>query len=165
MRQRVMLALALAGRPKLLLADEPTTALDVSVQRQILDLVAELRRANHLTVVFVSHDLAVVATVADQIAVMYAGTIVETGPTQSVLEQPLHPYTRALVAAGQALDDKQSRLETIPGTPRALDESFGGCQFEPRCPIARPECKARVPQLLPRDANREVACFAVEAKA
>lgn len=145
LRQRVMIAMALAPNPRLLIADEPTTALDVTVQRQILELLDRLRRELRLGLIFITHDLGVVAKVADRLAVMYAGRIVEQGPAQEVLAHPRHPYTQGLLAASPRL--KRSKLTPIAGSVPRLDDLPPGCTFEPRCPLRLPECGARVPEL------------------
>jgi peptide/nickel transport system ATP-binding protein len=146
MRQRAMIALALACRPKLLLADEPTTALDATVQIQILLLLRELQREFGLAVIFVTHDIGVAIEIADRIAVMYAGRIVESGDCASVVRAPAHPYTRGLLAArvGRALKGGE-RLAAIPGSPPDLADMPAGCAFAPRCALAEPRCSARVP--------------------
>ena len=149
LRQRAMIAMALAAGPRLLVADEPTTALDVTVQREILELLARLRKELGLSLLFITHDLAVVAQVADRLAVMYAGRIVEIGPTHEVLQHPLHPYTAALLQASPQL---QTRLDKkgfapIPGSVPALDALPPGCAFAPRCAYSREECSAAVPEL------------------
>ena len=143
LRQRAMIAMALAPSPKLLIADEPTTALDVTVQKHILDLLDRLRRELHLALLFITHDLGVVATVADRVAVMYAGRIVEEGPTQKVLTAPRHPYTQGLLAASPSLERKA--LTPIPGTVPQLTELPPGCAFAPRCSFRREECDQAVP--------------------
>ena len=142
MRQRVMIAIAIACGPRLLLADEPTTALDVTIQDQILSLLAELQRETRLTILLVSHDLGVIAQMADRIAVMYAGHVVETGSADEVLDAPRHPYTAALIAsAPDATGAVQgTRLETIGGSPPTITELPAGCVFQPRCRHARPAC-------------------------
>jgi oligopeptide/dipeptide ABC transporter ATP-binding protein len=149
MRQRVMIALALAGRPRLLLADEPTTALDVTVQAAILEVFAELRQATGMALLLVTHDLGVVADVTDEVAVMYGGTVVERGATASVLAAPAHPYTAALLGARPSARKDGERLTTIPGVPAVPGSWPTGCRFSPRCPHAREECTATRPQLLP----------------
>ncbi len=136
MRQRVMIALALAGQPDLLVADEPTSALDVTVQHGILGLLAELRTLHRMSIVFVTHDLSIVESVCDQVAVMYAGSVVESGPAATMLTAPRHPYTRALVAAHPGTDRRAGQLAAIPGQPRSLVAGAPGCQFAPRCPQA-----------------------------
>jgi len=139
MCQRVMLAMAISGEPKLLIADEPTTALDVTVQAQILDLLQGLRRNRGLALIIISHDVAVVARLADTIAVMYAGEFVEVAETQELIRHPEHPYTEALLEAVPNLNDRNlrsNRLRTIPGRPPPLLERPAGCRFSPRCPYA-----------------------------
>lgn len=144
LRQRAMIAMALAARPKLLIADEPTTALDVTVQQQILLLLDTLRRDLQLSLLFITHDLGVVAKVADQIAVLYAGRIVEAGPVEKVLTAPQHPYTQGLLAASPTLDRK--KLTPIPGTVPQLTKLPPGCAFAPRCSFRREECDQAVPE-------------------
>jgi len=145
LRQRAMIAMALAPWPKLLIADEPTTALDVTVQRQILDLLDQQRRELELALLFITHDLAVVASVADRVAVMYAGRMVEEGPTREVLSRPRHPYTQGLLAASPTLAKRQ--LTPIPGSVPQLTELPRGCAFAPRCSFRRIECDRAVPEL------------------
>jgi peptide/nickel transport system ATP-binding protein/oligopeptide transport system ATP-binding protein len=143
MRQRVMIAIAIACGPQLLLADEPTTALDVTVQDQILNLLAELQEETGLAILLVSHDLGVIAQMADRIAVMYAGHVVETGSAEAVLASPRHPYTAALIAsAPEAVQaaGRGTRLETIGGSPPSIAELPAGCAFAPRCRHAQPGC-------------------------
>ncbi|MFN7979793.1 MAG: ABC transporter ATP-binding protein [Vicinamibacterales bacterium] len=144
MRQRVMLAVALACKPPLVIADEPTTALDVTVQAQILDLLREMRRTFDLSLLLITHDLGVVAEVADRVAVMYAGRIVEQGPVRTILRSPAHPYTRGLLASiphGR----RGERLAAIEGQVPAPGQRAAGCAFAPRCPQRRPECDATAP--------------------
>jgi oligopeptide/dipeptide ABC transporter ATP-binding protein len=145
LRQRAMIAMALAQWPKLLIADEPTTALDVTVQKQILDLLDHLRRELELALLFITHDLGVVAKVADRIGVMYAGRIVEEGPVLKVLTSPQHPYTQGLLAASPTLERRI--LTPIPGTVPRLTELPAGCAFAPRCSYRRAECEEAVPEL------------------
>jgi oligopeptide/dipeptide ABC transporter ATP-binding protein len=163
MRQRVVIALAIACAPALLLADEPTTALDVTIQAQILDLLADLRDESGMAMVIVSHDLAVVAQTCDRIAVMYAGRVVETGTTEEVLEAPRHPYTAALLASQPGPRAAGALLETIPGQPPQMDSLPPGCAFAPRCAFARPDCTS-VPMVLDRSPREHAtACPKVEA--
>lgn len=148
MRQRVMIAMAIVNRPQLLIADEPTTALDVTIQAQILELLAELQRKLGLAMLFISHDLAVVSQVAGRVAVMYAGSVVETGSAKDVLTRALHPYTRGLLAAVPTLRTERGRpLQTIEGTVPALGALPPGCAFEPRCTLRVPECARALPSL------------------
>jgi peptide/nickel transport system ATP-binding protein len=146
MRQRAMIALALACRPQVLLADEPTTALDATVQIQILLLLRELQRELGLAMIFVTHDIGAAVEVADRIAVMYAGRIVETGPVRQIIRAPRHPYTIGLLRARMhAALPKGARLETIPGAPPDLAALPPGCAFAPRCRLALPDCAAEPP--------------------
>jgi oligopeptide/dipeptide ABC transporter ATP-binding protein len=148
MRQRIMIAMAIVNRPQLLIADEPTTALDVTIQAQILALLADLRTKFGLAMLFISHDLAVVSQVADRVAVMYAGSIVELGPRQEIFRAPAHPYTRGLLDAVPNLQTDRSRpLGTIEGTVPALHAMPIGCPFEPRCQYRIPECTSAFPPL------------------
>ncbi|MBI5545899.1 MAG: ABC transporter ATP-binding protein [Deltaproteobacteria bacterium] len=162
MRQRAMIAMALSCNPDLLLADEPTTALDATVQAQILALLRALRAERRLTLFLISHDLTVVSTVCDEVAVLYAGQIVERGPAKELLERPVHPYTAALRRA--SLADKprpagasRPRLDAIPG--HVPEERLAGCSFAPRCPRAAPECWAARPPLAPVGPHRAAACL------
>jgi oligopeptide/dipeptide ABC transporter ATP-binding protein len=149
MRQRVMVAMAIVNRPKLLIADEPTTALDVTIQAQILDLLAELRAKFGLTMLFISHDLAVVSQVADRVAVMYAGNLVELGSKDDIFHAPAHPYTRGLLDAVPTLKTDRGRpMETIEGTVPPLHAVPAGCPFEPRCEFRAEECRRSLPPLV-----------------
>jgi oligopeptide/dipeptide ABC transporter ATP-binding protein len=162
MRQRVMIALALAGRPKLLVADEPTTALDVTVQREILALLKEIRATTGMALLLVSHDLGVVRSVADTVAVMYAGMLVETGPAAEVIAAPRHPYTGALINA-RPTAVAGSRLQAIPGSPPGRGDDLPGCPFAPRCQFAVPDCGQEVPALAEISARHSVACWRAAA--
>jgi oligopeptide transport system ATP-binding protein len=161
MRQRIMIAMALALEPALIIADEPTTALDVTVQAQVMDLLAELRREYRMGLILITHDLGVVADVADRIAVMYAGRIVESAPVHDIYKAPAHPYTRGLLDSIPRLDQKGRQLYAIRGLPPNLMDIPPGCSFHPRCPLARDVCRRETPALALKQ-GREVACWAVE---
>ncbi|MFE9446984.1 ABC transporter ATP-binding protein [Streptomyces sp. NPDC006739] len=158
MRQRIMIAMAMALEPALIIADEPTTALDVTVQAQIMDLLAELRREYRMGLVLITHDLGVVADVADRIAVMYAGRIVESAPVHEIYKAPAHPYTRGLLDSIPRLDHKGRELYAIKGLPPNLMDIPPGCAFHPRCPMARDVCRTDEPPLYGVDADRGSAC-------
>src|SRR6201746_227473 len=145
MRQRAMIALALACKPKILLADEPTTALDATVQIQILLLLRELQREFGMSVIFVTHDIGVAIEICDRVAVMYAGQIVETGTLSQIVRSPIHPYSRGLLASTVHGARRGQRLETIPGTPPSLDKAPANCSFAPRCAFAEARCVERLP--------------------
>ncbi|MEU3597747.1 ABC transporter ATP-binding protein [Streptomyces sp. NPDC006798] len=149
MRQRVLIAMAISREPRLLIADEPTTALDVTIQAQVLGLIDRLRRELRMALVLITHDLGVVAGVTDRIAVMYGGRIVETAPTTALFDAPGHPYTRALMASVPRMDHRVDRLPNIPGFPPHPADPPPGCAFQPRCGDARPACADSVPELLP----------------
>jgi peptide/nickel transport system ATP-binding protein len=160
MRQRAMIALALACRPQLLLADEPTTALDATVQIQILLLLRELQRELGLSVIFVTHDIGAAVEVADRMAVMYAGRIVEQGPVKTLMTQSAHPYTQALLRSrAHGAMDKGMRLVTIPGSPPDLSNLPSGCAFADRCAMAQPACLESAPQAQTLAQGHEVRCF------
>lgn len=164
MRQRAMISLALASRPQLLLADEPTTALDATVQIQILLLLRELQRELGLSVIFVTHDIGAAVEVADRIAVMYAGKIVEEGPVRTLIREPAHPYTKALlssVAHGGFV--KGSRLQTISGSPPDLSNLPPGCSFADRCPEAVDDCRTRVPEEVWLTDHHRARCIRIES--
>ncbi|MFC8784299.1 ABC transporter ATP-binding protein [Streptomyces nigra] len=158
MRQRIMIAMAIALEPALIIADEPTTALDVTVQAQVMDLLAELRREYKMALVLITHDLGVVADVADRIAVMYAGRIVESAPVQDIYKAPAHPYTRGLLESVPRLDLKGRELTAISGLPPNLTRIPPGCAFHPRCPMARDVCRTDEPPLYPVSETRGSAC-------
>jgi peptide/nickel transport system permease protein len=158
MRQRVGIAMALANDPDIIIADEPTTALDVTVQAQVLTILDDLRRARGLAIVFITHDFGVVAQLCDRVAVMYAGRIVEEGRTRDILDRPQHPYTARLMACVPELGGGKRRLEAIPGLPPAVDRLPEGCAFAARCDRARAECgSGDIP--LSRDGTRAVRCL------
>lgn len=162
--QRVVIAMAIASRPRVLLADEPTTALDVTVQAQILQLISSLQDQLKMTLILVSHDLAVVAQECTRVAVMYAGRIVETGPAGTLFDSPLHPYTRGLIASippGPAVGRATTLLTSIAGSPPLFDSLPSGCAFRPRCPYAMPECAEQVPALNELGPDRSAACLLV----
>jgi oligopeptide/dipeptide ABC transporter ATP-binding protein len=164
MRQRVMIAMALACEPALLIADEPTTALDVTIQAQILSLLADLRAAHGTGILFITHNLGVVAEIADEVAVMYAGRIVERAPAASLFADAQHPYTLALLAAMPALTGTSDRLEPIPGRMPAPGEMPAGCRFAPRCPFAAARC-AETPPLRTLAPGHDVACWRAPVEA
>jgi len=159
MRQRVMIAMAIVNRPQLLIADEPTTALDVTIQQQILDLLNDLRRKFGLAMLFISHDLAVVSHVADRVAVMYAGNLVELGAKADIFRAPAHPYTQGLLHAIPTLTtDRDHPLATIEGTVPSVAHLPAGCPFEPRCPHRIPSCAAALPPLVEVAAGHWARC-------
>jgi oligopeptide/dipeptide ABC transporter ATP-binding protein len=162
MRQRVMIGMALSCSPRLLIADEPTTALDVTIQAQILDLLAGLQRRLDMALLLVTHDLGVVAERADEVAIMYAGRIVEQGPVGDVFEVPLHPYTRGLLrSVPKAGAERRQRLETIPGVVPDLTRLPSGCRFRDRCPEAIAACVEQDPALQTYRAEHSAACIRV----
>ena len=166
MRQRIMIAMALLCEPRLLIADEPTTALDVTIQAQILDLLDERRRDSGVGVVLITHDLGVVAKMADRVAVMYAGRIVEQGPADSIFSSPAHPYTVGLARSIPKLDgDRNQRLTPIQGSPPSLTNLPSGCPFRPRCPNAKSACEESYPPQRELDAGHFVACHETDLDA
>jgi len=158
MQQRVMIAMALAPRPALLIADEPTTALDVTIQAQIMDLLASLRTETGMSILLITHNLGLVGDLADRVAVMYAGQIVETGPACDILHAPAHPYTRALLESVPRLGQGTERLRAIPGTPPRPGAFPSGCRFHPRCPIRQTGCDRVSPGWLALGEERHVRC-------
>jgi peptide/nickel transport system ATP-binding protein len=162
MRQRVLIAMALAVEPDLLLADEPTTALDATIEAQIVALLADLRRGFAGSIVFISHHLGLVAQVCDDLCVMYAGTVVETGPAAGVLDAPRHPYTRALVACELDANDAGARLVSIPGEVPDPVAAHVACVFAPRCAHATDACRASIPALRDAGPGRRAACLRLE---
>ena len=159
MRQRVVGAIAMAASPRLLIADEPTTALDVTVQAQYLDVLSELQRTSNMAMLFVTHDLGVIARICDRVAVMYAGRIVESGPVGAIFGSPAHWYTQALLDSVPAADRKVTRLASIEGTPPRPGSHHSGCRFAPRCPAADPECTEREPSIAAVGALHETRCW------
>ncbi len=158
MKQRAVIATALIMSPKVLIADEPTTALDVIVQAQIINLLKELKKKLGLSIIIISHDLSVISELADRLAIMYAGKIVELGPSDSVYADPIHPYTKALLNAIPRLRKKQERLEFIPGAPPNLLAPPPGCRFHPRCPYRFEPCDKEEPELVEVRPGHFVAC-------
>jgi oligopeptide/dipeptide ABC transporter ATP-binding protein len=166
MRQRVMIAMALSCNPGLLIADEPTTALDVTIQAQMLHLMKALQAELGTAILFITHDLGVVAEIADDVAVMYAGKIVEEAGVTELFDEPLHPYTRGLLAARPSLvGDRNAKLTTIAGMVPALSELPAGCRFAPRCPLVEPHCREVSPELVTIRGKHKVACHVVEREA
>ena len=159
MRQRAMIAMALACGPRLLIADEPTTALDVTIQAQILDLLRRLREETGTAIILITHDLGVIAELADDVVVMYAGQIVERAPVRRLFEAAQHPYTIGLLGAIPELDRRRARLATIEGTVPDLSAELPGCRFAPRCPFAEPRCRADAPALREVEPGHEAACW------
>ena len=159
MRQRAMIALAITGRPRVLIADEPTTALDVTVQRSILELLGELRRSTGMSMIIVTHDLAVIEAVTDRVAIVYAGMTVESGITADVLAHPAHPYTRALLAARPSARKHNERLAAIAGFPPTPEDWPVGCRFAPRCGYVQDGCLAARPPLEIARTGQAVACL------
>ena len=162
MRQRVMIAMALIGKPDLLIADEPTTALDVTVQAQILELIAQQQRQRGVAVIFISHDLSVVAGFCDRVMVMYAGKVVETAHTRTLFREPKHPYTRALQRSRPAAQAKAAELCVIPGLPPDLSRPMPGCAFAPRCEFAVADCGRGEMRLASVGADQASACLRVQ---
>lgn len=160
MRQRVMMAMALAAGPRLLIADEPTTALDMTIQAQILALLQDLQRRLGMAIILISHDLGVIAQMARRVMVMYAGKVVEEAPVEPLFARPLHPYTKGLLASIPRLDtDRGRRLGTIPGTVPDPLAKPPGCAFHPRCPLADEDCRRQEPPLLQVEGHRRTACW------
>lgn len=158
MLQRVMIAMALATQPRLLVADEPTTALDVTLQAQILELLQELRFKRNLAILMITHNLGIVEEFADRVAVMYAGQIVETGPTSAIFSNPRHPYTRALIDSSPTLHGESERMVDIPGSPPSPGSWPSGCRFHPRCSIAKESCQSTIPGLVERAPGHSGRC-------
>jgi oligopeptide transport system ATP-binding protein len=163
MRQRVMIAMALITQPDLLIADEPTTALDVTVQAQILDLIAHLQRERGMAVIWISHDLGVVAGFCRRVLVMYAGRVVESGPVEDIFARPLHPYNRALQRSIPALQGKGAELYTIPGLPPDVSKPLPACAFADRCEFAQPACRTGEMALQEIEPDHASACVRVQS--
>ena len=159
MRQRVMIAIALCCNPQILIADEPTTALDVTVQAQILELIKKLQKENNMTVIFITHNLAIVDDIATRVIVLYGGQKVEEAAKEELLQNPLHPYTKGLLGSIVTLQSRQTKLSAIPGAPPLPGEQFKGCSFEPRCPFRMPKCKTEKPPVFMARDNHQVRCW------
>jgi len=158
MRQRAMIAMAMACNPKLIIADEPTTALDVIVQAQVLDTMKNLQRKLNLSMIIITHDLSVIAETCDKVAIMYAGKIVEYGDVHTVFKNPVHPYTQGLINAFPSIRGPRKELESIPGTPPNLLSPPPGCRFHPRCPYAMEKCKKEEPRMMKLEGSHRAAC-------
>jgi len=158
MQQRIMIAMALASEPKLLIADEPTTALDVTIQAQILDLLRDLKARLRMSILLITHNLGIVGDIADRVAVMYAGQIVELSPARALLQRPLHPYTQALMNSVPALGHELERLQAIPGSVPNLGQFPSGCRFHPRCPKEQSDCSQKTPELVEVQPGHWVRC-------
>jgi len=159
MKQRVVGAIAISRAPVVLIADEPTTALDVTIQLQYLNLLKELQRSSDMAMLFITHDFGVVARMCDRVAVMYAGRIVETGPVREVFDNPAHPYTQALIASVPKLGESVERMYTIEGEPPILHDLPAGCRFAPRCPYAEERCRASYPETVEVGAAHTAGCW------
>ena len=159
MLQRVMIAMALSSDPEILIADEPTTALDVTIQAQILELMKDLKTRVGTAILLITHDLAVIAEVADRVCVMYAGQIVETAPVGALFRRPLHPYSQGLLSSIPRMDQPDKRLDSIPGSVPNLIYPPTGCRFHPRCPYAMPICKEARPPTTVEGEGHLVACY------
>ena len=163
MRQRVMIAIALSGDPQLLIADEPTTALDVTIQAQIMQLLRDLQQQLHMSIIIITHDLGVIAEMADEVAVMYAGDIVEKAATRDLFDDPLHPYTIGLMSSIPDVNENIDRLNTLEGLVPSLYDMPKGCRFAPRCKYATPECEKERISLTTLPNGRQVRCRRFEA--
>ena len=159
MRQRTVGAIAMSGEPRLILADEPTTSLDATIQSQYLDLMLDLQEKTGVAILFVTHDFGIVGKVCDRVAVMYAGQIVEQGTTIEVFEKPAHPYTRGLLASVPPLERRTSRLGAIPGEPPALNSTLVGCPFAPRCGVVEPRCHDQAPPRIEVSSGHYADCW------
>jgi oligopeptide/dipeptide ABC transporter ATP-binding protein len=157
-RQRVMIAMAIACQPQLLIADEPTTALDVTIQSQILELLRELQQELGMSLILITHDLGVIAQFAQRVVVMYAGQVIETAPVGGLFDQPLHPYTSGLLAAVPRIEGAVQRLQAIPGSIPDPAQPIAGCRFHPRCPQAEADCLGSAPPLAPAGPGRQSRC-------
>jgi peptide/nickel transport system ATP-binding protein len=159
MRQRIVIAISLLTSPQLIIADEPTTALDVTIQAEIMDLLLELCETENMGLILITHDLAVVSEVTQRIAVLYAGKVVETGPTMQIINDPQHPYTRGLLKALPQMAGGEKRLNQIPGMMPSLLDMPQGCPFQPRCDVRQDRCLKEIPRLARLENGTEIACF------
>lgn len=159
MRQRVVSAIALSGQPEVLIADEPTTSLDVTIQAAYLELMRDIQRTTNLAILFITHDFGVVAKLCDRVAVMYAGRIVETARTETLMLDPAHPYTRALLASVPDMRVSASRLYAIQGRPPSMFDRSAGCPFAPRCPLVMATCTAEYPPVIELGGGHSAACW------
>ncbi|WP_201712847.1 ABC transporter ATP-binding protein [Rossellomorea arthrocnemi] len=164
MRQRVMIAMALACNPEVLIADEPTTALDVTIQAQILELMKDLQKRLNMGIIFITHDLGVVAELCDKVAVMYAGQVVEYSSTEALFSHPKHPYTNGLLSSLPKLYEDQEELQTMPGNVPSPYDMPKGCRFSPRCPLATEQCHEEEPQLHSLEDGSQIRCFLYNAE-
>jgi peptide/nickel transport system ATP-binding protein len=164
MRQRVMIAMALACNPEVLIADEPTTALDVTIQAQILELMKDLQKRLNMGIIFITHDLGVVAELCDKVAVMYAGQVVEYSSTEALFSHPKHPYTNGLLSSLPKLYEDQEELQTMPGNVPSPYDMPKGCRFSPRCPLATAQCHEEEPQLHSLEDGSQIRCFLYNAE-
>ena len=163
MKQRVVGAIAISCEPQVMIADEPTTALDVTIQLQYLNLLKELQASTDMGLLFITHDFGVVAHMCDRVAVMYAGRIVEDGPVREVFDNPAHPYTQALIASVPKMHEDVERLQTIDGQPPALSDLPDGCRFEPRCPYADARCQAAYPMVFEVGGDHRASCWRLDS--
>jgi oligopeptide/dipeptide ABC transporter ATP-binding protein len=162
MKQRVVGAIAISRAPKVLIADEPTTALDVTIQLQYLKLLKEIQDRSDMAILFITHDFGIVAKMCDRVAVMYAGRIVESGPVREVFDNPRHPYTQALIASVPKMQKQVGRLPTIEGQPPAFFDLPQGCRFAPRCPVAETRCQTQYPPPFTASKEHSASCWRLE---
>ena len=162
LRQRIMIAMVMAVEPSLLIADEPTTALDVNIQKQVLVLLNKLKKDVSTGVLFITHDLGVVAEIADRVIILYSGRKVEEGSIETIFAKPLHPYTVGLMKAVPNVDEDDFDIQPIPGTFPNITEDIGGCRFHPRCPYATERCRTEIPAELEIEPGHTVCCHKVE---
>ena len=162
LRQRIMIAMTMAVEPSLLIADEPTTALDVTIQKQVLVLLNKLKKDVRTGVLFITHDLGVVAGIADKVIILYSGRKVEEGPIKTIFSNPLHPYTVGLMAAVPNVNEDEFEIQPIPGVFPNITEEIGGCRFHPRCPYATDRCRREVPAEMEAESGHFVSCHKVE---